>query len=214
MYKKSYRKASDLADAIISGAYERPQIEPAEPKGLARRPKKEEQATGTYNPEEDIMMKYFLSIRKQNHNIKNELRPSTEFGIAASGDLGQAREALAAIESSGNYNAVGPVVEKGSYKGDKAYGKYQVMGKNIGPWTEEILGRRYSVEEFLADPEAQDRVAEYRLQQNYDKYGTWEDAASVWFTGRPVSHNNNDSDGYTTANEYVTRFQAALRRQA
>lgn len=219
MYKKSYKSASELADSIISGSYERPQISSGveELKGLAQRPKREEVKSEVYDPSEDIMMQYFVSIRKQNQELKNELRPNQTGGqgpasISPSGSLGKAREALAMIESTDNYFAVGPVVESGAYKGDQAYGRYQVMGKNIGPWTEEILGRRYTIEEFLRDHEAQDAVAEYRLQENYDKYGTWEDAASVWFTGRPVAENNNDSDGYTTANEYVTKFQTALRR--
>ena len=42
-------------------------------------------------------------------------------------DLSAAREAIAAVESrgSGGYAAVGPVVEKGMYAGQRAYGRYR-----------------------------------------------------------------------------------------
>jgi len=135
-----------------------------------------------------------------------------EIGSPVEGDVGRAREALGMTESSGNYKAVGPVVEEGMYAGDRAYGKYQVMGENIPSWTEEILGKAYTIEEFLSDKAAQDKVAEYRLQASYDEHGTWEDAVSVWFSGRPMKTAGNADDGYLSVPQYVTRFQKFFGR--
>jgi len=118
-------------------------------------------------------------------------------------------EAVAAVESrgSGDYAAVGPVVEKGMYKGQRAYGRYQVMEGNIGPWTEEALGQRLTKDEFMASPEAQDAVAAHQLQKSKEKFGTWEDAVSVWFSGRPMSQAGNASDGYLTTPQYINKFR-------
>lgn len=120
------------------------------------------------------------------------------------------RAAIAGIESqgSGGYQARGPVLTKGAYAGDRAYGKYQVMGKNIGPWTEEALGFAMTPEEFLANPKAQDAVFDFKFGQSVQKYGSPEEAASVWFTGRPLAQGANARDVLgTTGAEYVQRFK-------
>lgn len=118
-------------------------------------------------------------------------------------------DAIAAVESrgSGDYAAKGPVVKKGQYKGQRAYGRYQVMEGNIASWTKQALGKSHTVEEFMADPSIQDAVAADQLSRSKAKYGTWEDAASVWFSGRPVAKAGNASDGYTTVPEYITKFR-------
>lgn len=124
-------------------------------------------------------------------------------------DLSAARESLAAIESrgSGDYAAIGPLVEKGMYKGQRAYGRYQVMEGNISSWTKEALGESLTTEEFLNSEKAQDAVVEYQLKKSFNKYGNYEDAASVWFTGKPASKAGNVSDGFTSAPEYLQKFR-------
>lgn len=114
--------------------------------------------------------------------------------------------ALRKIESSHNYGALGPVTKKG----DRAYGAYQVMGANIPQWTQKALGQSMTPDEFLANKEAQDKVARHYFGQALNKYGTPQDAASVWFTGKPLSKNTaNISDSYTTLPKYVQRFNKA-----
>jgi hypothetical protein len=124
-------------------------------------------------------------------------------------DIAAAREALAAVESrgSGDYAAIGPVVGKGAYKGQRAYGRYQVMEGNIAPWTKEVFGEAKTKEEFMADPKIQDAVVEHQLRKSYNKFGNFEDAASVWFSGQPLSKAGNRSDGYTTVPDYVKKFR-------
>jgi len=117
--------------------------------------------------------------------------------------------AIASIESagSGDYSALGPITAKGN----RAYGRYQVMDFNIGPWTEKYLGRRLTPEEFLASKEAQDAVFAGEFGGNVEKYGNPQDAASVWFTGKPVAAGGNRKDILgTTGSGYVNKFNEAL----
>ena len=117
--------------------------------------------------------------------------------------------AIASIESagSGDYSALGPITAKGN----RAYGRYQVMDFNIGPWTEKYVGRRLTPEEFLASKEAQDAVFAGEFGGNVEKYGNPQDAASVWFTGKPVATGGNRKDILgTTGSGYVDKFNNAL----
>ena len=114
-------------------------------------------------------------------------------------------EAIASIESagSGGYSALGPV----THAGDQAIGRYQVMGSNVGDWTEKYLGRRLTKEEFLNDPRAQDAVFNGKFGELVDKYGP-QGAARAWFTGSPTG-GGSDVFG-TTGDRYVAKFNAAL----
>lgn len=124
-------------------------------------------------------------------------------------DLNALAAAIRAVESgshAGNYGAIGPLTKKGN----RAYGAYQVMDFNIPDWTESVLGQRMTPDEFLANPAAQDAVFQSQFGGYLQKYGTPEDAASVWFSGRPLAKAGNSSDGYNTVPQYVAKFQAAL----
>ena len=104
--------------------------------------------------------------------------------------VNQARPGVSRVESGsaqGNYLAKGPEVKRKDGSVDRAYGKYQVMGANIPSWTEQALGKRMSIQEFLASPEAQEKVFEDQFTRNIKKYGSLEDAVSVWFSGRPLA---------------------------
>ena len=68
------------------------------------------------------------------------------------------RRAIFSKESTNNYSAVGEWVTYENGQQDRAYGGFQVMGANIGPWTQKYVGRRLTPEEFLADPAAQEAV--------------------------------------------------------
>src|SRR5688572_9737682 len=93
--------------------------------------------------------------------------------------------AISNIESGGKYGILGPVIPK---SGDRAYGKYQVMGANVGPWTEKYLGQRLSPQEFLANPDAQEAVFKGEFGRYVEKYGP-EGAAKAWFAGEKGMHN-------------------------
>ena len=122
------------------------------------------------------------------------------------GDLGGAANAIAGIESGGRYDALGPVTRTG----DRAYGKYQVMGSNIPVWTEKYLGRRMTPEEFLASPEAQEAVFKGEFGRLAAKYGP-EGAARAWFAGEGGMNDPNRRDILgTSVADYSRKFTSAL----
>lgn len=231
-YRKLYTDLSNLSEEIRQGAFAPPK--PVEDKGLMRRTRKIAEGEPKKNSAK-VVASYFAEINNPENRMPTfdeAMKEQAEFtskhigtehiaggaprggenftmGSPVRGPVGAAREALAAVESGGNYAAIGPEVKKGMYKGQHAIGKYQVMEGNIGPWTEAALGKRMTTREFLANPQAQDAVVEHQLQKSYKKYGTWEDAASVWFSGRPVGQAGNADDGYIAVPEYISRFQNA-----
>ena len=118
------------------------------------------------------------------------------------------RDAIAGIESagSGDYAAVGPVTKTG----DRAYGRYQVMGANIPEWTKAALGRAMTPHEFAASPEAQDAVFDHRFGQYVQKYGP-EGAAKAWFAGEGGMKNPNARDVLgTSVDEYAQKFTRGM----
>jgi hypothetical protein len=99
----------------------------------------------------------------------------------AGGNIDAAAQAIRTIESGsakGNYGAMGPRTKSG----DRAYGAYQVMGANVGNWTEKHFGKRLTPQEFLQNKEAQDAVFKGEFGGYMEKYGP-EGAAQAWFGG-------------------------------
>lgn len=121
------------------------------------------------------------------------------------------RQAIANIESrgSGGYSALGPVLASG----DRAYGAFGVMGANIPSWTKGALGKSLTPQQFLGDPRAQDNVFDHYFGKSVARYGNPQDAASVWFTGRPLSKGANATDVLgTSGSGYVEKFNTELGR--
>jgi hypothetical protein len=127
-------------------------------------------------------------------------------------DLLALSRAIKKIESGGgNYSARGPVVESGQYKGQRAMGAYQVMPGNLPAWSKAALGRVVSEDEFMSSKVIQDTIFLDQMTKSFDKYGSAEDAASVWFTGQPASKSKGRSDGYMKAEDYVSNFSRGYR---
>ena len=128
------------------------------------------------------------------------------------GTVDQFLQGLAKKESSGNYKALGPVINSGMYTGDRAYGKYQIMGKNVPEWSQKYLGKKLTAEQLYQDEKLQDELMKKRAQELYSKYGNWEDVASVHFTGQPLKKAGNVKDQLgTTAPKYVQDVLAFMR---
>lgn len=114
--------------------------------------------------------------------------------------------AISNIESGGRYDLLGPATRSG----DRAHGKYQVMGENIGPWTEAALGRRLTPEQFLASPDAQEAVFAHQFGQYVKKYGP-EGAARAWFAGEGGMNHPERRDALgTSVADYSRRFMNGL----
>lgn len=133
----------------------------------------------------------------------------TRSALPAVGNIGMYAKAIQAIESSGNYGALGPVTRNG----DRAYGAYQVMGNNIGPWSEAALGRRLSASEFLGDRSAQDAIFNHRFGGYAQKFGA-SGAAQAWFGGPgSVGKGGMGADILgTTGNSYVAKFNTQIAK--
>ncbi|MDW9467219.1 tail length tape measure protein [Sinorhizobium meliloti] len=133
----------------------------------------------------------------------------TRSALPAVGNMGMYAKAIQAIESGGNYGALGPVTRNG----DRAYGAYQVMGNNIGPWSEAALGRRLSASEFLGDKSAQDAIFNHRFGGYVGKYGA-SGAAQAWFGGPgSVGKGGMGADILgTTGNSYVAMFNTQIAK--
>ncbi len=117
-------------------------------------------------------------------------------------------DAIASIESIGRYDKLGPMT-----KGDRAYGRYQVMGANIPEWTKAALGRSMTPQEFLANPQAQDAVFAHRFGSYVQKYGP-EGAARAWFAGEGGMNDPNRRDVLgTSVSDYANKFNAAMANQ-
>lgn len=106
--------------------------------------------------------------------------------------------AIAEQESGGRYGAVGVWV-----RGDRAYGKYQVMGANIPSWTKKYYGRTLTPSQFLNSPQAQEAVAKGVLKSYFSKYGA-RGAASAWYSGNPnLSESTRSQSGGPSIKDYV-----------
>lgn len=123
-------------------------------------------------------------------------------------DMDKYKRAIAGMESGGRYDALGPQVG-----GDRAYGKYQVMGSNIGPWSEAALGRRLTPDQFLKDEAAQEKVFEHRMGQYLAQHGNFPDAASMWHSGLPLAEARRQGrrDVNMTTEDYVNRVTGNMR---
>jgi hypothetical protein len=143
--------------------------------------------------------------------MPNALAGAQQGNPAALGDMAAYGNSIGAIESGGEknpYTALGPVIPK---TGDRAYGKYQVMGANIPVWTKEVLGREMTPQEFLSNTEAQEKVFAGKFGEYVKKTGNPQDAASMWFTGKPLAQGANRRDVLgTTGSDYVNKFTQNL----
>lgn len=123
----------------------------------------------------------------------------------------QRRNAIAAIESggSGDYAALGAVTGEDR---DRAYGRYGVMGKNIGPWAGQYLKQAgVTPEQFLKSPKLQDALFDAVFGDYVGKYGE-RGAASKWFTGSENEPLRSDVHGKLTGRSYADAYMEQLAR--
>jgi hypothetical protein len=99
------------------------------------------------------------------------------------------RDNIAQFESGGDYHILGPVLRNG----DQAIGKYQVMASNVPNWTQKWLGQSMTPAQFRADPQAQEAVFKGEFG-SYLQNSSPADAASMWFTGKPLAQGANLHD--------------------
>lgn len=131
-------------------------------------------------------------------------------------------QAIDTIEAGGNYGLRGPVITnpRSMYRGDRAYGRFQVMGRDIPRLTRQFYGRELTPEQFLADQAAQNAVFQGEFGRLVRRFGNPIDAAQAWFAGEstvgnPATLNRTDAQaGFqgTSVRSYRRRFASALSR--
>jgi hypothetical protein len=157
----------------------------------------------------DSLVKVWNNVSPQSGNPA--LQP-VQSGPVSQGS-GDPASAIASIESGGKYDRLGPVINRGSMVGDRAYGKYQVMGTNVGPWTEKYLGQRLTPQQFVQNPQAQDAVFKGEFGRLSQAYGP-EGAARAWFAGEGGMNDPNRRDQLgTSVAAYGQKFAKALGPQ-
>lgn len=165
-----------------------------------------QQSSQSNIPQYEVLPDGSIKIKKSFKNVGTDTNTTGSVK-----DVNDAMSRIARNESDGNggYFAIGHVVTSGQYKGERAIGKYQIMPGNVGPWSKEILGYEITPQQLYQSPQLQDAIAKAKLQQAYNKYGSWSDAASVWFTGRPAAQGSNAKDVLGTSGaQYVNKFNA------
>ena len=127
---------------------------------------------------------------------------------SVSNDQELKRQAIKNIESNGgNYGAVGNVVPSGQYAGQRAYGAYQVMEGNIGPWTRQYYGTALTTQEFLNNPAAQDAVFDGEFGRLERATGSPGKAAQAWFGGLgSVGRTSNTDVNGMSIGQYEQKF--------
>jgi hypothetical protein len=121
------------------------------------------------------------------------------------------RDGIASIESVGEDD---PYAALGKWtKGDRAYGRYQVMGKNIPSWTRQAIGYSMTPKEFLANPKAQDATFDHIFGGYVAKHGL-EQAAQAWYGGEGSigKLSRTDVHGRVNVGQYGRQFAAAQER--
>ena len=138
-------------------------------------------------------------------------------------------QGIAKVESGGYvdpYKAEGDILTSGQYKGDRAYGKYQVMGANINPWLREVGlltgDQEITPEMFMNDPGLQEALVRNKFAEHV-RHGIENDkspediiksAASVWFSGGYDNYKDPEkaeiSDGNNTTANYVDMVYDAV----
>lgn len=108
----------------------------------------------------------------------------------ASSDAKQWRQKIAGIETpGGNYQTVNQT--------SGAMGRYQVMPANLPSWSQQALGHSITREEFLANPQFQDKIFDTIFGGYVKKYGSVELAARAWYAGESGMWNTNANDKAT-----------------
>lgn len=152
-----------------------------------------------FKGDQEALLDYLIRAKK----IEKKM---TFNDVGGDTNIASIRNAIASIESGGSYSAKSPV----NRNGERAYGRYQILESNIPAWAQEAVGRRVTLQEFLANPSLQDRIAEHQMKKIYARYGNPDDVAAVWFSGRPLKGNVAADVTGTNVPEYVRRFRKAL----
>lgn len=135
-------------------------------------------------------------------------RPTQDYQYNIDRGLGIIRN----METGGQrdpYGYVGAATIDKSGVAHRPIGAYGIMDFNVGPWTQAVLGRAMTPQEFLGNQEAQDAIARAKFGQYMNQYGP-EGAARAWLGGEHGMWNTNARDVLgTSVGDYGRKFMTA-----
>lgn len=106
--------------------------------------------------------------------------------------IAQAKMGITGAENDGkaDYQSLGPTVPGRG----QALGRYQIMPENLPEWLGQAGLPSMTPQQFLNSPSAQDKVFETKFGSLMQQYGSFNEAASVWFSGRTIAKAGNVTD--------------------
>jgi hypothetical protein len=126
--------------------------------------------------------------------------------------LQRAKDAIGGFESGNNYTRIGPMTRHG-----EGLGRYQVMEEFLPDYLKRAGMPPMTREQFLANPQAQDEVFEKTFVADMQKYGSFNEAASRWLTGKglaeAIAEGKTDVNN-TDVGRYLTKTNAILAQGA
>ena len=161
-------------------------------------------------------------IRQRSQGLSNRELPIREtYSDSGALYLDPFIEALSGNETGGEPN---PQLAQNART--KASGFSQILPKNIGPWSREILGRTVSKQEFMSDPEIQMTITRGKLQQymqaemakGYSGDLLLRRVASTWYSGQPDLYDDDRPQGpngkepsiRTYTRDLLSRYKASF----
>ena len=125
-------------------------------------------------------------------------------------DIKQAALAIKSNESGGNYSIIGVQTKHGV-----ALGAYGIMSDFLPEFLQQAGMPPMTQGEFLKNQTAQDQLFAIRFGGYMKQTGSFNDAASMWLTGKPLAQAGDVKDALgTNAQTYVTRANVALAHNA
>lgn len=146
--------------------------------------------------------------------IGNGIRTGTSMAMGQGiVPIERAKDAIAmGIESGGSYDVIGPTAKNG----DRPLGKYQVMQSNLQSWLRQSGLDAMTPEEFIKDHGAQDKVFETIFGGYMKEGGSFNAAATKWFTGtftpKPGVNDGSATRPGTTVPQYLAATNARLAK--
>lgn len=130
-------------------------------------------------------------------------------GAGGGSDFDRFINSIIAQESGGNYGAVN--------RHSGALGRYQIMPSNISSWSRGALGQSITPQQFLSNPQYQDQIAKWQLQNYYNQFGP-AGAAVAWYAGPGNAQKyvknpngwNKKQGNYPSIAQYVAQVLARM----
>jgi len=144
-------------------------------------------------------------------NISSEVMSGSDLSWGSKPvSMPQAKLAIGTFESGNNYQSLGVQTSHG-----RALGRYQVMEEFLPDFLKQAGMPAMTGKEFLQSPSAQDKLFESVFGKYMQDGGSFNEAASKWFSGKSVADAGNAKDANgTTVPGYLRNTNAILARNA